>query len=101
MLIDSRPRLECVRKLQRRLRSLFDEVTSKGIGREILARSQIRVTRTRAESPSYRVKIECSRADFAIRSDEPYDHNRFYARDDVASLTEDRDAKSSEIELTK
>lgn len=67
MLIDSRPRLERVRKLQRRLRSLFVEVTSKGIGREILARSQYawlgHVLKARHTASKSNVP-----ADFAIKS---------------------------------
>jgi len=61
MLIDSRSRLERIRKLQRRLRSLFrrgnEQRDRKGDSREVA----IRVTRTRAGSPSYRVKTECPR----------------------------------------
>lgn len=96
MLIDSRSRLERVRKLRRRLRSLFAQVTSKGIGREILARSQYawlgHVLKARHTASKSNV-----RADFAIKSDEPYDRNRFMH---ATIFIEDKDAKSPEIELT-
>ena len=72
MLIDSRSRLERIRKLQRRLRSLFAEVTSKGIGREILARSQYAWLGHVLEARHTASKLNV-RADFAIKSD---DHNR-------------------------